>query len=79
MKAGAEDYVPKPFDNDELRVLIRRALDRQRLERENRFLRERLQREYGFSNLVGSGPAMKKVFETIQKVAPTDLSVMIRG
>ena len=79
MKAGAEDYVPKPFDNDELRVLILRALDRQRLERENRFLRERLQREYGFSNLVGSGPAMKKVFETIQKVAPTDLSVMIRG
>ena len=79
MKAGAEDYVPKPFDNDELRVLIRRALDRQRLERENRFLRERLQREYGFANLVGSGAAMKKVFETIQKVAPTDLSVMIRG
>ena len=79
MKAGAEDYVPKPFDNDELRVLIRRALDRQRLERENLLLRERLQREYGFANLVGSGPAMKKVFETIQKVAATDLSVMIRG
>jgi len=79
MKAGAEDYVPKPFDNDELRVLIRRALDRQRLERENHLLRERLQREYGFANLVGSGPAMKKVFETIQKVAATDLSVMIRG
>jgi len=79
MKAGAEDYVPKPFDNDELRVVVRRALDRHRLERENRLLLERIQREYGFSRLVGSGAGMRRVFETIQKVAETDLSVMIRG
>jgi len=79
MKAGAEDYVPKPFDNDELRVVVRRALDRHRLERENRLLREQIQREYGFGNLVGAGAAMRKVFDMIQKVAETDLSVMIRG
>ncbi len=79
MKAGAEDYVPKPFDNDELRVVVRRALERYRLQRENRLLLEQLHRERGFDNLVGSGKGMQRVFETIQKVAETDLSVMIRG
>jgi DNA-binding NtrC family response regulator len=79
MKAGADDYVPKPFDNDELRVVVARSLERHRLERENRLLREQVQRDYGFDQLIGSGEAMRRVFETIQKVAETDLSVMIRG
>ncbi|MBW2230731.1 MAG: sigma-54-dependent Fis family transcriptional regulator [Deltaproteobacteria bacterium] len=79
MKAGAEDYVPKPFDNDELRVVVRRALDRHRLERENRLLLEQIQREYGFEKLVGAGKAMQRIFSIMQKVAETDLSVMIRG
>ena len=79
MKAGAEDYIPKPFDNDEIRLLVRRALDRYRLERENRLLLEQIQRNAGYENLIGSGTKMGKVFETIQKVAETDLSVLIRG
>jgi DNA-binding NtrC family response regulator len=79
MKLGAEDYVPKPFDNEELRVVVRRARERPRLQRENRMLLERIERDFGFENLIGSGPAMKQVFETIQKVAETDLSVLIRG
>jgi two-component system response regulator AtoC len=79
MKGGAEDYIPKPFDNDEIRVVVARALDRYRLERENRLLLEQIQRNYSYENLIGSGPAMRTVFETIQKVAETDLSVMIRG
>ncbi len=79
MKAGAEDYVPKPFDNDEIRLVVHRALDRTRLERENRLLLEQLQRQYGFENLIGTGPAMRRVFETIQKVAETDLTVLVRG
>jgi DNA-binding NtrC family response regulator len=79
MKSGADDYVPKPFDNDELRVVVARSLERHRLERENRLLREQLEREYGFDQLIGSGRAMRRVFETIQKVAATDLSVLIRG
>jgi DNA-binding NtrC family response regulator len=79
MKSGADDYVPKPFDNDELRVVVERSLERHRLERENRLLREQVQREYGFDQLIGSGAAMRRVFETIQKVAQTDLSVMIQG
>ena len=79
MKAGAADYVPKPFDNDEIRIVVERALERTRLEREHRMLLERVQREQGLGALVGSGPAMRKIFETIHKVAETDLTVLIRG
>jgi DNA-binding NtrC family response regulator len=79
MKSGADDYVPKPFDNDELRVIVARSLDRHRLQRENRLLREQIQRDFGFDQLIGAGKAMHRVFETIQKVAETDLSVMIQG
>jgi DNA-binding NtrC family response regulator len=79
MKAGAEDYVPKPFDNEEIRVVVGRALERTRLERENRLLLDRVEREFRFENLIGSGPGMRRVFEMIQKVAETDLTVLIRG
>jgi two-component system nitrogen regulation response regulator NtrX len=79
MKLGADDYVPKPFDNDEIRLVVKRALERTRLSRENRILRARVERDFGFDNLIGSGPAMQRVFEMIQKVAETDLTVLIRG
>ena len=79
MKGGAEDYVPKPFDNDEIRLVVRRALERTRLERENRMLLDQVQRQFGFESVIGSGPGMRRVFETIQKVAETDLTVLIRG
>jgi DNA-binding NtrC family response regulator len=79
MKSGADDYLPKPFDNDELRVIVARALERHRLARENRLLLEQIQRAYGFENLIGSGAGMRQVFETIQKVAETDLTVLVRG
>jgi DNA-binding NtrC family response regulator len=79
MKLGAQDYVPKPFDNDELRLVVQRALERTRLERENRQLLERVEREYGYGSLIGAGSAMRRVFETIQKVAETDLSVLVLG
>ena len=79
MKSGADDYVPKPFDNEEIRLVVRRALERTRLQRENRLLLDQVQRQYGFENLIGSGPGMRRVFETVQKVAETDLTVLIRG
>jgi len=79
MKLGAEDYVPKPFDNDEIRLVVRRALERTQLARENRLLRARVEREFGMGNLIGRGAAMRAVFETIRKVAETDLTVLIRG
>ena len=76
---GAEDYVPKPFDNDEIRLTLRRALERTRLDRENRELRERIDREWRFESLIGAGPGMRCVFDTIRKVAETDLTVLVRG
>jgi len=79
MKAGAEDYVPKPFDNDQIRLVVQRALKRTRLARENRLLLERVEREFGFENLIGAGAAMQGVFAAIQKVAETDLTVLVRG
>ena len=79
MKNGAEDYLPKPFDNDEIRLVVQRALERTRLQRENRLLLEQVQKQYGFENLIGSGPAMQRVFATLQKVAETDLTVLVRG
>ncbi len=79
MKAGAADYVPKPFDNDEMRLVVERALDRTRLEREHRMLLERVGKEHGLGNMVGAGAAMRRVFQTIEKVAETDLTVLVRG
>ena len=79
MKAGAEDYVPKPFDNDEMRLVVARALERTRLEREHRMLLDRVRREFGFEQLIGAGSAMRRVFEHIEKVAETDLTVLVRG
>ena len=79
MKEGAEDYVPKPFDNDEMRLIVARALERTRLEREHRMLLERVHREHGLGALIGSGPAMRRVFDLMNKVAGTDLTVLVRG
>ena len=79
MKAGADDYVPKPFDNDELRLVIARELARTKLAREHRLLLERVEREVGFGALIGSGAAMRRVFDTILRVAETDLGVLVRG
>ncbi len=79
MRLGAEDYVPKPFDNDEIRLVLRRALERTQLARDNRLLRERIARDYGLAGIVGGGPAMQRVFETLRKVAPTDLTALVRG
>jgi two-component system, NtrC family, response regulator AtoC len=79
MKAGADDYVPKPFDNDEIRLVVRRALERTRLVREHRLLLDRVEREQGLGTIIGSGPTMRAVFQTVQKVADTDLTVLVRG
>jgi DNA-binding NtrC family response regulator len=79
MKLGADDYVPKPFDNDEIRLVVRRAVERTQLARENQMLRERVEREFGMSNLIGSGASMRSIFGTIHKVAETDLTVLVRG
>jgi DNA-binding NtrC family response regulator len=78
MKRGAADYLPKPFDNDELRVLVRRVMDNALLKRDHRRLLEQVQGSFA-GQIVGRSPAMHRVFETIDKVADTDVTVLVRG
>jgi DNA-binding NtrC family response regulator len=79
MKLGASDYVPKPFDNDELRLVVRRAMDTVLLRRDHRRLLEQVQGAFGFEQIVGQSPVMRRLFETIDRVADTDITVLIRG
>jgi len=78
MKNGAADYLPKPFDNDELRVLVRRVMETALLRRDHRRLLEQVQDAFA-GRIVGRSPAMRRVFETIDKVADTDVTVLVRG
>jgi len=79
MKRGAEDYLSKPIDVEELEVVIQKALDRKVLLEEARSLRERLEQKYRFDNLVGESPEMLAVFKTIRQVAPSSASVLLLG
>jgi DNA-binding NtrC family response regulator len=79
MKLGAFDYLPKPFDPDELSHVVERALERRRLLQENQILKTELGAKYRFDNIVGSGPAMQAVFALIAKCAPTHSTVLITG
>jgi DNA-binding NtrC family response regulator len=79
MKLGAVDYLPKPFDNDELELVVDRALEGVVLRRDLRRLQEQVAGPYRFENLVGRSPGMQRVFEVVRKVADTDLTVLIRG
>jgi DNA-binding NtrC family response regulator len=79
MKAGADDYVPKPFDNDEIRLLVGRLLRQHQVAREHELLLARVERDYGGGSIVGGGKAMRGVLDSIARVADTDLSVLVRG
>ncbi len=79
MKAGAYDYLVKPFDNDEVRIILQQALEQAALRREVRQLRERCEAAFRFERMIGSSPAMQRVFDVVKKVAPTDLTVLITG
>ncbi|MBI5244357.1 MAG: sigma-54-dependent Fis family transcriptional regulator [Elusimicrobia bacterium] len=78
MKLGASDYLLKPFSNEDLSVHLERALRERQLEREVVRLRERLTHQAGAALLCGS-PAMRAVYEAVDRVAPTDLTVVLQG
>ncbi len=79
MKHGAFDFILKPFDVDAVEVVIRNALDLTRYRTENRYLRERYDQPTAFENIVGSSPAMQRIFDLVQRVAPTKSAVLITG
>lgn len=79
MREGAFDYVEKPFDNDELKNLVRRALDVNRLARENRYLRAELKQRYTLDALVAESPAMHEVLDLVRRAARSRSTVLITG
>ncbi len=79
MKKGAYDYISKPFNIEDLLLIIKNALDRKKLSDENRYLKSALHNKYGFDHIIGRSPAMLKVFDLIQKVGQSNASVMISG
>src|SRR5215510_6184762 len=79
MRKGAYDYLTKPFINDEIRVMLRRALNQRHLSRENRHLKRELRERYRFENIVGFSEAMEKVYRLIEKVSAISSNVLIVG
>jgi two-component system response regulator PilR (NtrC family) len=79
MKAGALDYIVKPFKVDEVRHFVAKALERRHLSRENIALRQQLGERYGFGTLIGSDPRMLEVYELVRRVADTPTNVLITG
>ena len=79
MSLGAANFVPKPFTPDHLLIVVDKALQERSLRRENRNLRDQLSRQYSFDNIIGKSAGMAQVFESIRKIADTDISVIISG
>ena len=79
LKSSAFDYLIKPLDIEELKILVAKALHHHQLEQENIYLKERLNDRFDFSNIIGHSPAMKKLFETMALVAPSEATVIIVG
>ncbi len=79
MNEGAYDYIPKPFDVDELKQTITNALERKTLEREKEILNAKLKETYHFGNIVGNSPVMIRIYNTIMQVADTRTNLLITG
>src|SRR5579862_3198755 len=79
IKAGAYDYVGKPFKPDEIVLALRKAEEREALRRENRALREQIRAENQFESILAKSPQMVEVFRTIQKIADFKTTVLVMG
>jgi two-component system response regulator PilR (NtrC family) len=79
MKLGAYDYVSKPFDVEELKLLVQRALEKTSLAAENRWLRGELEQRWSHGNIIGRSRAMVQIFEMIERIARTNSTVLIEG
>ncbi|MCS6897322.1 MAG: sigma-54 dependent transcriptional regulator, partial [Nitrospira sp.] len=79
MKQGAYDYLTKPFQIDEVQLIIRNALEKRRLTTENMLLKREIAGRFSFSQLIGQSEAMQKVFDLVRKVADSKSNVLICG
>jgi DNA-binding NtrC family response regulator len=79
MKLGAYDYITKPFNREELKLVVRNAIQVSNLSQENRQLKDRLTEKVDFENIVGISRGMEKVFNIVEKVADTDATILITG
>jgi DNA-binding NtrC family response regulator len=79
MKLGAFDYLPKPFDPEELEMVVNRALEHRQLLQENVHLKKEVSARYSFENIIGSSQPMQSVYRLIARCAPTNSTVMLRG
>ena len=79
MRLGAFDYLTKPFNLDELIIVIEKALSVSKLQKENVMLKMQLKKKYNFKGLIGDSPRMQVVYELIEKIADTDSTVLITG
>jgi DNA-binding NtrC family response regulator len=79
LKAGALDYVVKPFDVEELKIIVARGLAERRLKQENVRLKRDLKERYSFENMIGKSRSMQEIYTLIEKVAGTDSTVLVTG
>jgi two-component system, NtrC family, response regulator PilR len=79
LRMGAYDYLAKPFEVDELKIVVRNALERKHLRQENVLLKRALKASHQFSNIVGRSEAMLAVFKLIETVAPTNSTILVTG
>jgi DNA-binding NtrC family response regulator len=79
MKKGAYNYLAKPFKLVELPIMVRKGLKERHLRFENQYLRKQLDEKYGFQNIIGTGRAMKRIFELVDTIAGLSSTVLIQG
>ncbi len=79
IRRGIYDYIPKPFAPDEVRIAVRRALERRTLEKENIALKSQIEARYSFQNIIGNSPKMHDVFRIMRHAASSESSVLVTG
>jgi two-component system, NtrC family, response regulator AtoC len=79
MKEGAFDYITKPLNMEELRIILAKALEKRRLLSENIYLKKQLREKFGFENIIGNSQSMQNVFRIMHRIIKTDSTVLIMG